>query len=103
MDMEDVTALFFKSSEPICKGFFDVSARWADHEFGSDVFDVNMSVFDGARFEDVGVNDEEIELVLNEGVTNGVVGFDVFACGQDGGVIDEKCFGWDVGAFEMFV
>ena len=103
LNVEDVSALLFKGGKPVGEGCFNVSTRWANDEFGLNVFDVNAPVLDGARFENVGVDNEEVDLVLDEGVANDIVGADVFACGQDGGMVDEQGFGRDVGAFEVFV
>ena len=103
LNMKNMAAFFLKGFEPVGKGCFNVSARWANDEFGCDVFDVNAPVLDGARFENVGVDNEEVDLVLDEGIANIIVGADVFACGQDGGVVDEQGFGRDVGAIEVLV
>ena len=103
LNVEDVSALLFKGGKPVGEWFFNVLPWWADDEFGLNVFDVNAPVLDGARFENVGVDNEEVDLVLDEGVANGIIGADVFACGQDGGMVDEQGFGRDVGAFEVLV
>ena len=103
LDVKDMSALFLESGKPMGERGFNVSPRWADDEFGGDVFDVNAPVFDGARFENVGVDNEEVDLVLDEGVANDIVGANVFACGQDGGVVDKQGFGRNVGAIEVFI
>ena len=103
LDAQDQSTALLEGRQPVIQRLLHDATGRADDDTGCDILDVDRTVCHAAGFEDVGIDDVEIQLVFQQQGPDPAVGRYILPCRQDRGVVDEQDLGIDISALEMAI